>query len=208
MREATACPTLLSSVLVLNRFYMAVHVISVRRAFVLLYRETAEVIDLENGHYANYDFDSWCELSEIRWADRGSESDWIRAVQHPIQAPRVIRLVRFDRLPRQTLRFSRRNLFARDEHRCQYCGQNKPSSQLSIDHVVPRSRGGGTTWENVVCSCVECNTKKGGRTPQEARMQLMRPPRRPKHNPLLIAKLSNPKYESWRNFLPQASRTA
>ena len=194
-----------TSVLVLNRAYLAVHVVSVRRAFGLLFRATAEVIHVEDGHYANYDFSSWCEWSELRAEEPAEHDDWVRTVQAPIQVPRVIRLKRFDRLPRQTLRFNRRNLFARDGHCCQYCGDSFPTQLLSIDHVVPRSRGGETTWENVVCSCIACNTKKGGRTPQEARMRLLREPRRPKHNPLLTLKLDNPKYASWRSFLPHGS---
>ena len=184
---------------------MAVHVVTVRRAFILLYRETAEVIHLEDGQYANYDFDTWCELSELRSDEKQMVDDWVRAVNFEIQVPRIIRLVQFDRVPLQTLRFNRRNLFARDNHRCQYCGRTFPASQLSIDHVVPRSRGGQTTWENVVCSCLRCNTKKGGRTPKEARMHLMAEPRRPNHNPLMATKLNNPRYESWRAFLPKVA---
>ena len=196
-----------SSVLVLNRFYLAVHVVTVRRAFVLMYRELAEVIQIENGHYYSYDFDSWVSLSEMAAVERGLHDDWVRTVQFEIQVPRIVRLMRYDRLPRQTLRFNRRNLFARDNHACQYCGRTFPMHQLSIDHVVPRSRGGETSWENVVCSCLNCNTKKGGRTPQEARMNLLRPPAKPTHNPLLAVKLTNPKYESWKTFLPQATWT-
>lgn len=194
-----------SSVLVLNRFYLALHVVSARRAFAMLYREAAEVIDVEDGRFANYDFASWCEFSSLRGelGLPGQNDDWVRAVNFSILVPRVIRLVAFDRKPRQTLRFSRKNLFARDGNRCQYCGNTYPGNQLSIDHVIPRSRGGGTSWENVVCACVKCNTRKGGRTPQEARMKLLTAPVRPKQNPLLTVKLRNPKYQSWRNFLPK-----
>ena len=205
MQSVRPFRTLSSSVLVLNRFYMAVHVVTVRRAFGLLYRELAEVIHLEDGQYANYDFTAWCEISEFRALEKRLHEDWIRAVNFEIQVPRVIRLLHFDRVPRQSLRFNRRNLFARDGHRCQYCGERPPSTKLSLDHVIPRSRGGKTTWENVVCSCLECNTKKGGRTPQEARMNLMREPKKPKHSPLLTMKLGNPKYESWKTFLAAAN---
>lgn len=194
-----------SNVLVLNRHYMAVHIVTARRAFVLLYRESAEVIDLDEGHYANYDFGSWCELSDFRSEEKDDEEDWIRTVRFEIQIPRVIRLHAFDRAPRQSLRFNRRNLFARDGHCCQYCGKHEPASQLSLDHVMPRSRGGQTNWENVVCACVACNTKKGGRTPKEARMKLINTPRKPKNNPSLITKLDNPKYQSWKTFLAGSS---
>ena len=194
-----------ASVLVLNRFYLAVHVVNVRRAFGLLYRDLAEVIHVDEGCYLNYDFAAWLEDSLKRDSARRPHEDWIRAVNFEIQVPRVIRLLHYDRTPRQTLRFSRRNLFARDEHRCQYCGEAVPYSQLSLDHVVPRSRGGPTSWENVVTSCKPCNTAKGGRTPQEARMKLLRKPVKPKQSPLLSLKLGNPKYEMWRLFLPHSS---
>jgi 5-methylcytosine-specific restriction endonuclease McrA len=193
-----------ASVLVLNRFYLAVHVINVRRAFGLLLRELAEVIHFQEGAYANYSFDSWREVSELKAAFKEPHEDWIRAVNFEIQVPRVIRLLEFDRLPKQAVRFNRRNIFARDGNRCQYCGKNFPTSELSLDHVVPRSRNGATSWENVVCACVSCNVKKGGRTPSEAHMKLIRTPVRPKRSPLLAVKLGNPKYESWKTFLDNA----
>jgi 5-methylcytosine-specific restriction endonuclease McrA len=203
--ESEPVRLLSSSVLVLNRFYLPVHVITVRRAFILLYRDGAEVIDIEAGHYANYDFAAWCELSAFRALEQKQpHEDWIRAVSFEIQVPRIIRLFSYDRVPRKSLRFNRRNIFARDGHCCQYCGRSMPLSQLNIDHVMPRSRGGKTTWENVVCSCLPCNTRKGGRTPQEAHMRLLTTPAEPKMNPLLAMKLNNPKYQSWRSFVTSA----
>jgi 5-methylcytosine-specific restriction endonuclease McrA len=178
-----------------------VHVVNVRRAFALLFRELAEVIHLEDGQYANYNFESWREVSELKSHFKEPDEDWIRAVNFEIQVPRVIRLLFYDRRPRQTVRFNRRNVFARDANRCQYCGKRFSTSELSLDHVIPRSRGGDTTWENVVCSCLRCNVRKGGRTPAEARMQLVSPPTRPNHNPMLTVKLGNPKYMSWQTFL-------
>lgn len=194
-----------SSVLVLNRHYVAVHVVTAKRAISLLFRDYAEVIHIEDGQFANYDFHSWRSISELRAIEKQHLDDWIQAVHFELQVPRVIRLLSFERVPRQTLRFNRRNLFARDGHKCQYCGRSLPSHQMSLDHVIPRSRGGETSWENIVCSCVDCNTRKGGRTPQEARMKLTSVPKKPKHNPLLSAKLNNPKYAMWKAFLHSAS---
>ena len=204
MSFAASSDALSASVLVLNRMYMAVHVINVRRAFSLLCRDLAEVIHLESGQYANYDFESWREVSELRSQFKEPHEDWIRAVNFEIQVPRIMRLLYYDRLPKQRVRLNRRNIFARDDGKCQYCGKRFPSSELSLDHVIPTCRGGTTTWENLVCACVRCNVKKGGRTPAEAHMRLIREPVRPKRSPLLSVKLGNPKYASWKSFLDAA----
>ena len=187
--------------LVLNRLYMAVHVVNVRRAFGLLFREAAEVIHHKEGIFANYNFQSWREVSELRAEVKQPHEDWIRAVNFDIRVPRVIRLLNFDRVPKQKLHLNRRGVLARDAHVCQYCGARFPPHKLSLDHVVPRSHGGTTTWENVVCACLKCNVKKGGRTPKEAKMKLVCRPVKPKRNPVLVLKLGNPKYESWRTWL-------
>ncbi|MCA9248481.1 MAG: HNH endonuclease [Planctomycetales bacterium] len=195
-----------ASVLVLNRSYMAVHVVTVRRAFALIIRGLAEVIHLEDGQYANYDFESWREISELKleYESKHPHDDWVRSVNFEIQAPRVIRLLSYNRVPKHSLRLNRRNIFARDQHRCQYCRKHLPAGELTFDHVVPRSRGGETSWENIVCACVACNSRKGGRTPAEAGMQLIRKPCRPRHSPVLALKLGNPKYASWRTFVSNA----
>jgi 5-methylcytosine-specific restriction endonuclease McrA len=204
MATATKSDPLAASVLVLNRLYMAVHVVGVRRAFGLLCREIAEVIHFEEGRFANYDFHAWREISELKAEFKQPNEDWVRAVNFEIQVPRVIRLLSYDRLPKRSLRLNRHTILARDGHRCQYCGRRLPSAQLSLDHVNPRSRGGRTSWDNVVCACLACNVKKGGRTPKEAHMSLIRKPTRPKRSPLLVLKLSNPKYESWNTWLDGA----
>lgn len=194
-----------SSVLVLNRFYMAVRVVTVKRAMTLLYRDCSEVITLENDQYTSYDFASWQEVSQLASLEKQPGEDYLQAVGFELLAPRIIRLTRFDRLPVQTVRFNRKNVFARDGHVCQYCGQEKPTSQLSLDHVVPRSHGGQTTWENIVCCCLRCNSRKGGRTPQQARMHLLTTPTKPRFNPLLTQPIVDPRYECWKTFLPAAS---
>lgn len=195
-----------AAVLALNRNFMAVHVISVRRAFCLLFKELAEVIHVENGQYLTYDFEGWREygLLRLELGERLDHEDWIRSVNFDIQVPRVIRLVSYDRLPKNTVKFNRRNIFLRDGHRCQYCGNRFSSPQLSLDHVLPKSRGGPDTWENIVCACLTCNVNKGGRTPQEAGMKLLQRPAKPKRSPLLNRQLTQPKYESWRHFIAHA----
>lgn len=200
------CGALNSSVLVLNRHYMAVHVVGVRRAFGLLVNRLAEVIHIEDGQYSNHDFDSWRQVSELRstFKDQAPHDDWIRSVSFEIRVPRVVRLLQYDRLPKQRVRLNRRNIFARDANLCQYCGKRFATSELSLDHVLPTCRGGDTSWENLVCACVKCNVRKGGRTPPEAGMKLIKKPVRPKRSPILTIKLGNPKYASWKSFLDNA----
>lgn len=204
MSGAHTAGSLGASVLVLNRVYLAIHVINVKRAFGLLCRNLAEVIDIENDQYSNYDFESWRELSELRVQSPAPLDDWIQTIQFPVQVPRVIRLLDYDRIPRQTVKFNRRNIFARDGNQCQYCGEHFPTQELSLDHVLPRSQGGQTTWENIVCACVECNIRKGGRTPEQAHIKLIRKPFKPKRSPILSLKLNNPKYASWQSFIDEA----
>ncbi len=191
------------NVLALNRTYLAIHVVSVRRAFCLLCKGMAEVINIEDGTYMSYDFEGWREISELRIAleDLEDNDDWIAAVNFSIQVPRVIRLLHYDRVPKSPIKFSRRNIFLRDGNRCQYCEKSFNSHHLSLDHVVPRSRGGKTTWENIVCACRKCNVRKGGRTPQEAGMMLYRNPAKPKRNPVLSHQLGSTKYSCWKNFI-------
>lgn len=196
-----------SSVLALNRNFGAVHVLSVRRAFCLIFKELAEVIHVEDGRFVGYDFEAWREMSEFRASlgERDEHDDFIRAVNFDIQVPRIIRLLRYDRLPRNAVKFNRRNIFLRDEHRCQYCGRHYTSTRLSLDHVLPRSRGGPDTWENVVCACLNCNVRKGGRTPAEAGMKLIRPPVKPPRSPLICRHLAQRKYAAWHTFIGAAA---
>lgn len=184
---------------------MAVHIISVRRAFCLLCKDLAEVIHLEDGSFSSYNFESWREISEFRaqfFAE--DDDDWIRTPTDQIQVPRVIRLLSYEKLPTHTVKFNRRNIFARDNNQCQYCGKKFPTTELSLDHVIPRSQNGHSSWDNIVCACVSCNVRKGGRTPQQAHMRLIRKPEKPKRSPLLNLKLTHRKYQSWKTFLDTA----
>ncbi|MBX3405715.1 MAG: HNH endonuclease [Phycisphaeraceae bacterium] len=201
---AAAATALDCKVLVLNKLFVAVRVISARRAFTMLCREMAEVIHVDEGKYLTYDFESWTELSALRRTFEPDKHDWVRTVRLEVAVPRVIRLLGYDRLPVQVVKLNRRNLFARDRNQCQYCGKTFPTSELSIDHVLPRSQGGGEAWENLVCSCVKCNARKGGRTPEQAHMRLVRLPVRPKRNPLITIRLGQERYSSWKTFLDDA----
>jgi 5-methylcytosine-specific restriction endonuclease McrA len=182
-----------SNVLVLNRSYMPIHVTTVRRAFTLIYRDVARAVDSE---YQTFDFEEWIAVSV-----RVTEAPVIGTARGPVLLPRVIALTAYDRIPRRHVRYSRVNVFTRDRYTCQYCGARPPRSQLNLDHVVPRALGGKTTWENVVCSCVDCNRRKGGRTPQQARFRLLRRPGRPRWTPLVNLAVSHPRHEEWRPFL-------
>jgi 5-methylcytosine-specific restriction endonuclease McrA len=193
-----------SNVLVLNRHYMAVRVVGARRAFSLLFRQLAEVVAYEEGTYANYDFHSWCEVSQFKRQFEPEGYDWVATLNFDVAVPKIIRLLFYDRLPRSDVKFNRRNIFARDENRCQYCGKKFPTKELSLDHVVPRSMGGRSVWENVVCACVQCNVRKGGRTPEQARMTLTRRPVKPRRNPLIHVHLGHQRYHSWKQFLDHA----
>ena len=103
----------------------------------------------------------------------------VRSVSRSMKVPSVVRLMGFVRFRRKEAKFSRKNIYARDHYACQYCGRHLPGDDLTCDHVIPRSRGGKTAWNNIVTCCVPCNRKKGGRTPEEARMHLRKKPARP-----------------------------
>jgi 5-methylcytosine-specific restriction endonuclease McrA len=179
-----------SAVLVLNRYYQPVHVTSVKRAFSLLYQGVAKAIDAQ---YRLYEFDDWAALSATQ--------DCITTINRTIRVPRVLVLSAYDHLPRGRVRFSRLNIYARDNDTCQYCGKSLPRCDLNLDHVMPRSQGGKTTWENVVCSCVPCNLKKGGRTPEQAEMKLLKKPVRPRWTPLFRGATRKVTYREWLPFL-------
>ncbi len=201
----TAMATSLNAhVLVLNKHWMAVRVTDARRAFSLLLRDLAEVIHVDDGAYTAYDFESWADLSQARGQFDEKNYEWVRTVRLHLAVPKVIRLLGYDRLPRQEVKLNRRNIFARDGNLCQYCGRHFSTSELSLDHITPRSQGGLSTWENLVCCCVKCNAQKGGRTPVQAHMHLVRKPVRPRRNPVISLRLGNDKYASWRQFLDHA----
>ncbi|MBI5300215.1 MAG: HNH endonuclease [Deltaproteobacteria bacterium] len=182
-----------TAVLVLNRSFLPVHITSVKRAFCLLYRGVAKAVDEQ---YQTFDFRSWAELSEAVHQD-----EMMGLVGRTIRIPRVILLTAFDRLPKREVRFSRLNIMIRDNYTCQYCARRLKRSRLNLDHVVPRSRGGKTTWDNVVTSCHECNFKKGGMLPKEAGLRLARSPYRPNTFPFSLLLTKPNLHHAWRPFL-------
>ena len=186
----------LGNVLVLNSLFQAVQVTGIRRAFRLFYAGRARAID--PSEFLSYDFENWCDLPP-----RAGDVV-IHTPTRAIRIPSVIQLVHYDRLPSREVRFTRRNIFYRDRNRCQYCGHYFPTSELSIDHVIPRKQNGDDSWTNLVCACVRCNARKGGRTPDQAHMKLIRPPVMPRRNPMITLRMGNQKYESWKTFLDNA----
>jgi 5-methylcytosine-specific restriction endonuclease McrA len=187
-------------VLVLNRLWQAVNVCSVKRALTLLFQGHAQVVlNDTDGSFQTYSFREWRDLSS---ANPHPES--IHTISFKIRVPRVILLMVFDQLPAKEVKFTRHNIFERDKNTCQYCGKTFDRRDLNLDHVVPRDRGGPTTWENIVCSCIRCNTRKGNRTPQEAGMRLIRKPRRPKWRPFLHVQVGLPAHDQWKHFIDLA----
>jgi 5-methylcytosine-specific restriction endonuclease McrA len=146
--------------------------------------------------FVTHDFESWQDFSR-----RNPENGMVKTISMSIRVPRIIVLLLFERLPKKEVKFTRHNVFERDSNTCQYCGQFFSRDSLNLDHVLPRDRGGQTTWENIVCSCIPCNTRKGNRLPHEAGMALVRKPKRPKWRPFLHISLSTHPHESWKHFL-------
>jgi 5-methylcytosine-specific restriction endonuclease McrA len=138
-------------VLVLNASYEPVNICAARRALVLILKGLASAEEHSHGH--------------------------VHAQRHALRMPSVIRLLEYRRIPHQSRALSRKNILMRDRYTCQYCQKVLPGAELTLDHVVPRSRGGSSTWENLVACCHYCNNRKGNRTPDEANLRLLRAPR-------------------------------
>ena len=181
-----------ANVLVLNRSFFPLHITSVRRAFCLLYLGIAHVVDEQ---FKTFDFESWSKLGVVE------REEAIGLVDRMIRIPRVILLLTYDRMPIGQVRFTRLNIYTRDKSTCQYCGKRFAKNDLSLDHITPRSSGGRSTWENIVCCCAPCNRKKGGRTPHEAGMNLLKRPKKPNWTPFYKISLRDLKRKEWLPFL-------
>ncbi len=193
-----AMSSLDNPVLMLNRLWQPVHICGVRRAIGLLFLGHAQVVhsDEESG-FASYDLETWMTLSEQQGG-----SDVIHTISHRIQAPSIIVLKRYDRLPKQEIRFSRQSIFERDRFTCQYCGKCFETRDLNLDHVIPKDKGGQTTWENVVCSCITCNTRKANKLPAQARMFPLSEPKQPRWRPFFDPRATmRIAHASWHPFI-------
>jgi len=148
----------------------------------------------------------WSQLSSLKanFNTNAQEYDWVRTVSSKLAVPKVIRLLSYAKIPHRSIKLNRRNIYARDHNLCQYCDLAFDSSELSLDHVIPRSQGGVNSWQNLVCCCVRCNTRKGGRTPTQAQMKLIQKPIKPRKNPVVAKSMSYAKYASWQPFLDNA----
>ena len=195
--------------LVLNRGWMAVQICSVKRAISLVYSGHAKVVDQD---YQSYDFNDWSEVSQ-EMVELGPD-EFVCSPSLKIKIPRVIVLMFYDKLPKRTVAFSRKNIFERDKYQCQYCGAKPPSKRaalkwmedkaLTFDHVVPRSRGGKTTWDNIVTCCSTCNGKKSNKTPREMGWKVKKLPKQPSWHPTVNLPLKMVPHKEWANFLDLA----
>jgi 5-methylcytosine-specific restriction endonuclease McrA len=183
--------------LVLNRNFYAIQITDWKRAFSLLYADNASVVDEE---YRLYDFETWRELSA--GLDEHPQG-FIRTPTFRIAIPDVIQLRSYDRLPPMQVKFTRRNIYEHYGFRCCYCGEEYATESLNLEHIIPRSRGGRSDWNNVVTACIACNTHKANRLPDEAGMRLLIQPTKPRwKGPVSL--LFRPGVEiraSWQKFI-------
>lgn len=184
--------------LVLNRHWNPIQTMTTRKAIGLVASGSARIIDPVT--YAVHDLDSWNAISQLR--DEFTR-ERIRSMLLSLAPPEVILLTSYRGMGRRSVVFSRANLFRRDRYTCQYCGARPSVSDLSIDHVVPRSLGGTSTWENCVVACFRCNYEKADRTPEESGLRLRKTPEKPTRTDFL-GQLRRPRCESWSKFLSRA----
>ncbi len=185
--------------LVLNRSWRAITTASVRRAICLMYADAAHAICAQS--YETFDFEAWLN-KPIR-----DDESVLRGVGCEIPVPEIIVLRGYDAMPKRTVAFSRRNLYRRDQYTCHYCGCRPGTDTLTIDHVLPRSRGGRTSWENCVLACEDCNKKKGNRLISNSDMRLLRQPRVPEWS-WDVELSAGGHCDSWEHFLPRRKKRA
>ena len=182
-------------VLVLNKSYQPVRITDARQGFTMLYLGRARALDR---NFEPLDFGDWVSTPATQ------DDDAIGTPGGQVRVTRVLLLTHYNHVPRVPVRLSRRNIYLRDNHTCQYCGARPGVKELNLDHVIPRSRGGGSTWENLVTSCRPCNHKKGRYTPEEANMPLTKKPRRPGWT-LALRSYAKRRFAEWEPFLATAA---
>lgn len=187
-------------VLVLNGLWQAVDICSVKRAVCLLYLKHAQVVVKDGGSFYTFGFEDWRDFSR----NTSNDDDIIRTISYNLKIPRIILLLLYDKLPPWEVKFTRKNIYKRDNNICQYCGKKFQPEDLNLDHILPSSRGGKDSWENVVCSCVPCNLRKANRTLKEAGMNLIRLPRKPAWRAFVKDSFTGVREESWKDFLDVA----
>lgn len=200
----SAALSLDEKVLVLNRGYTAVRICHAREAFTLICREAAEILSIEDGNYLTYGLRDWMDVAILQKEFEPENHRWLRLPTLEIAVPKIIRLLTYDKFLKPQIRLTRRNLFSRDKNKCQYCGKRFGASDLTLDHVVPRVQGGENSWVNLVCACMKCNTKKGGRTPRQANMRLIHKPVKPSHCVARKLRIGSNQYHTWKAFLNNA----
>lgn len=186
--------------LVLNGSWQAVDICSVKRAVCLLYLKHAQVVVKDGGSFYTFGFEDWRDFSR----NTSNDDDIIRTISYNLKIPRIILLLLYDKLPPWEVKFTRKNIYKRDNNICQYCGKKFPPEDLNLDHILPSSRGGKDSWENVVCSCVPCNLRKANRTLKEAGMNLIKLPRKPAWRAFVKDNFTGVREESWKDFLDVA----
>ncbi len=186
-------------VLVLNRLWQPVNIVGVQRAFSLLLQDHAQVIYTGDSSFRMMDSASWLAFSEEEVPE--NDEAFIQTVRLRIRVPKVLLLRAYAQLPVQEVKFTRENLFERDNYRCQYCGNGFDAAQLNLDHVIPRDRGGRSSWENIVTSCIKCNSRKANRLPHQASMHLIRKPERPRWRPFISSLIGQEYDADWDHFI-------
>jgi 5-methylcytosine-specific restriction endonuclease McrA len=184
-------------ILVLNRSFYAIQITSWQRALSLVYLDHASVVDQD---YRTYSFEDWRELSKLT---HSSNTGLVTTPNFKIAMPEVIALKFYDRLPTTEVKFTRRNIYEHYKYRCCYCGKKFASTDLNLEHIMPRSRGGKTCWSNIVTACIPCNLKKADKLPEEANMKLLIQPSKPKWRGGLSLILNSPAKmkTSWQRFI-------
>ena len=199
-------PKLQKNVLVLNKSMVALSAITAKKAFCILYRGHASIIDVYKKSFQFYDIKDWADISDYRKRNNILDDTYtfINSEDKVFIIPKVIRLMNYNEYPEFHVVLNRRNLYARDNNTCQYCGVRFPTQELSIEHIVPTSKGGKTKWDNVVCACVNCNVSKGNKSLKESGLKLLKRPGKPVRDPKIKSKVHREEYKCWKYFLDEA----